>query len=70
MQARLLGVSNSFAYNVHLYVRMLLWTFVEIADCVRNAFIDNVNLDKWLCRARLRLPGWPISSVWHGCRRR
>lgn len=57
MYARPLRVGNRLGCNVHLYVRMLPWTFVEIVACAWYASIDNVNPDKWLDCRWLCAPG-------------
>lgn len=57
MHTRLPGVTNSFAYSIHLCAGVLTWgLFAEIVGRAQNTFIDNANLLKKLSFPRLCLP--------------
>jgi lipopolysaccharide transport system permease protein len=57
MHMRLPGVTNSFAYSIHLCAGVLTWNlFAEITGRAQNTFIENANLLKKLSFPRLCLP--------------
>jgi lipopolysaccharide transport system permease protein len=57
MQARLPGVTSSYAYGIHVCAGMLSWgLFAEIVGRGQTLFIDNANLIKKLKFPRICLP--------------
>jgi lipopolysaccharide transport system permease protein len=57
MQARLPGVSSTYAYGIHVCAGMLTWgLFAEIVGRGQTLFIDNANLLKKLSFPRICLP--------------